>query len=266
MQSQSEQLRALGVSGSEINLMIAVAENEGNLDAVNTWDNSFLSFGLFQWTAGAGTTRGELPALLARVKAEERDQFDKYFGQHGLDVADIKPGDYMSSSTGPITGRFRLRGHMLKTAADKEQLRHALWAFYFWRAGQDPAIQAIEVKHALGRLEQFYSTDAYKVGDHRVSDLVTSEYGVGLILDNHVNRPSHVRQILAKALTQTGLPDPSGWGTGEERRLIAAYLELRVKHGRSPMTDAEKRARVTGKHLAKGLISDQRGSFVRGGG
>jgi hypothetical protein len=122
----------------------------------------------------------------------------------------------------------------------------------------------MEIKHALGRLDQFYSTEDYKVDNkHRVSELVTSEYGVGLILDNHVNRPAYVKACLAKALAQTGLHNPSGWGTEEERTLIDAYLKIRVTYGQSPITDAEKRARVTKKYLTDGTISDRRGSFKR---
>jgi hypothetical protein len=67
----------------------------------------------------------------------------------------------------------------------------------------------------LARLDQFYNTNRYKVGNHRVSDLVTSEYGVGLILDNHVNRPAYVKTCLAKALAQTGLRNP---GAGVRNR------------------------------------------------
>ena len=263
VQSQRDELRNIGVSQSEVNVMLAVAENEGNLDAINTWDDAFLSFGLFQWTAGQASARGELPALLARIKNEDRDLFDKYCGQHGLDVVDIKPSDWMTSNTGPLTGRFSLRGQTIRSKAQKGLLREAPWAFYFWRAGQDPAVQAMEIKHALDRLKQFYSTDRYTVNGHRVSDLVTSEYGVGLILDNHVNRPAYVRQCLAKALVKVALPDPAGWGTEEERKLIASYLEIRVTHGRTPMTHARKRARVTKKYLDNGTISDQRGSFKR---
>ena len=252
----TDRLRALKVTESEINVIIAVAENEGNLDAINTWDNAFLSFGMFQWTAGTGNGKGELPGLLARIKDEDRDLFDRYCGQHGLDVVEL--------TAGAVYGYFSLRGTRIKTAAAKAQLRQAPWAFYFWLAGQDPAVQAIEIKHALGRLDQFYSTDRYRVDDkYRVSDLVTSEYGVGLILDNHVNRPAYVKTCLSRALAQTGLRDPAGWDTGEERRLIDAYLKIRVNYGRSPMTDAEKRARVTKKHLAQGIISDHRGSFKR---
>ncbi len=256
VESHADKLRTLKVTQSEINVMIAVAENEGNLDAINTWDSAFLSFGLFQWTAGQGSARGELPALLARIKGEDRDLFDKYCGQHGLDVVGIVPG--------LVYGYFSLRGTAIKTPAAKEQLRQAPWAFYFWLAGQDPAIQAMEIKHALGRLDQFYNTDRYKVDNkHTVSELVTSEYGVGLILDNHVNRPAYVKACLANALEQTGLSNPEEWDTEEERMLINAYLKIRVNYGRSPMTDAEKRARVTKKYLAEGIISDRRGSFKR---
>ncbi len=256
VKSHADELRVLKITQSEINVMIAVAENEGNLDAINTWDSAFLSFGLFQWTAGQGSARGELPALLARIKNEDRDLFDKYCGQHGLDVVEVTPG--------LVYGYFSLRGTKIKTPTAKEQLRQAPWAFYFWLAGQDPAVQSMEIKHALGRLDQFYDTDRYKVNNrYRVSDLVTSEYGVGLILDNHVNRPAYVKACLAKALVQTGLRDPEGWGNEEERKLIDAYLKIRVTHGGSPMTDAEKRARVTKKYLTNGIISDRRGSFKR---
>lgn len=251
--AHADRLRALKITQSEINVMIAVAENEGNLDAINTWDNAFLSFGLFQWTAGQGAAKGELPALLARIKDEDRDLFDKYCGQHGLDVAEITPG--------PVHGYFSLRGTTLKSTTAKAQLRQAPWAFYFWLAGQDPEIQALEIKHAVARLDQFYDTDRYRVDNKfRVRDLVTSEYGVGLILDQHVNRPAHVRTSLEKALEQTGLTDPGGWGTAEERRLINAYLKIRAT---TSMTDPEKRARVTKKYLTNGIISNQRGSFKR---
>ncbi|MDH5537286.1 MAG: hypothetical protein OEZ08_17170, partial [Betaproteobacteria bacterium] len=250
VKSHADELRALEVTQSEINVMIAVAENEGNLDAINTWDSAFLSFGLFQWTAGTGSAKGELPALLARIKDEDRDLFDKYCGQHGLDVAEITPG--------PVYGYFSLRGATIKSSAAKEQLRQAPWAFYFWLAGQDPAVQAMEIKHALGRLDQFYDT---KVDNrHRVSDLVTSEYGVALILDQHVNRPAHVKACLAEALERTGLRNSGGWGTREERKLMDAYLKIRAK---TSMTDAEKRAQVTRKYLTQGIISDRRGSFKR---
>ena len=263
VESHAEELQRRGVTRSEIKVLASVAENEGHLDAVNTWDSAFLSFGMFQWTAGQRSDPGELPALLARIKSEDRDLFDKYCGQHGLDVTDVLPPDWEASKHGPLTGRFMLRGRPIRSAADKAQLREAAWAFYFWRAGQDPSIQLMEVKHALGRLDWFYDTDHVTPGGHRVAALVSSEYGVALLLDNHVNRPAYVQPILEEALDNAGLPPPSVWGADEERTLIAAYLSLRPTFGRVPMTDAVKRAQVTKKHLDQGILSSERGSFRR---
>lgn len=251
LEAGGERVARLGVTPSALNVALAVAENEGNLDAINTWDNAFLSFGMFQWTAGSGDAKGELPALLARLKATDEELFQRYFGAHGLDVTDTSAG----------YGRFTIHGETLRDAAAKEQLRGPVWAFRFWLAGQDEAVQAVEVAHALARLDGFYRSDGNMAGGHYIADLVTSEYGVGLLLDNHVNRPAYVAPCLAEALEASGLRDPADWGSEEERRLIDAYLARRIDYGRSPMTDAEKRAEVTRRYLERGTISDERGSF-----
>jgi hypothetical protein len=41
-----------------------------------------------------------------------------------------------------------------------------------------------------------------------ISELITSEYGISLILDNHVNRPGYLKPCLEKAMQQAKLPDP----------------------------------------------------------
>lgn len=245
-------LRTLGLTQSAINVMVSVADNEGNLDAINTWDNAFLSFGMFQWTAGTGNGKGELPALVLKIKKTALEEYEAYFGRHGLDVVD----------TNDTSGYFTLNGRRLDTSTAKEQLRTPAWAFYFWLSGQSVTVQAIEIEHALSRLRTFYTADHYRVGPAYVSDLITSEYGVALILDHHVNRPAYVKGCLEQALSQTGLRNPHTWGTAEERRLLAAYLTIRQTYGDSPMTDAAKRANVTKTYLDHGTISDARGSFV----
>jgi len=244
-------LNDLGLTDSAINVMVAVSENEGNLDAVNTWDNSFMTFGMFQWTAGVQSDPGELPALLQKIKAADGPVFQKYFGRHGLDVIDANQ----------ISGFFTLDGQKLATSSLKERLRTYEWAFYFWLAGQDPLVQSIEVQHALSRINTFYRARGYRAKGYDVAELVTSEYGMGLLLDNHVNRPGYIKPCLEKAMEQTGLKRPQNWGTAAERRLIRAYLKIRETHGRYPMTHAARRAAVTKKYLNNGTISDERGSF-----
>lgn len=244
-------LASFGLTDSAVNVIVSVSENEGNLDAINTWDNSFMTFGMFQWTVGSGGSAGELPALLWKITKINEDVFDKYFRRHGIDIA----------NTGDVTGYLTFNGRKIAKAADKEMLRSPQWAFRFWRSGQDPLIQLIEIQHAFSRLERFYRSARAKVKGYFISDLVTSEYGVALILDNHVNRPGHIVPILEKAMDRTGLSNPGTWDTSKEQELIEAYLSIRETHGRLPMTNARKRAEVTTSYLTRGIISDERGSF-----
>jgi parallel beta-helix repeat protein len=244
-------LRDLGLTDSAINVMAAVSENEGNLDAVNTWDNSFMSFGMFQWSTGVESDPGELPALLDKIKSADEAVFQKYYGRHGLDIVD----------TGEISGFFTIEGQRLGTSNQKEQLRTPVWAFHFWLSGQDPVVQATEIRHALSRINTFYRSDSYRVKENFIADLVTSEYGVSLLLDNHVNRPGYIKPCLEKALDQTRLGDPRDWDTAAERKLVEVYLKIRETHGRYPMTDAAKRAAVVKRYLDDGILSDERGSF-----
>ena len=98
-----EKLWEVDLSESEVNVILATSENEGNLDAVNTWDNQFISFGMFQWTAGGPGKPGELPALLQIIKNRYPDDFQHYWAQFGLDVAEA----------GAKTGWFSYRGKRL---------------------------------------------------------------------------------------------------------------------------------------------------------
>ena len=112
------QNRFTHVAPSQLRVMEAVSENEGNLEAINTWDNSFLTFGVFQWTAGAGDSAGELPALLNRLKQADESVFNQCFRQFGLDVYGIK------SSPGRVPrGFFLLNGTPIRKRQQKEQLR-----------------------------------------------------------------------------------------------------------------------------------------------
>jgi peptidoglycan hydrolase-like protein with peptidoglycan-binding domain len=244
-------LTELGLTASAINVMAAVSENEGNLDAVNTWDNSFMTFGMFQWTVGAGGNKGELPALLKKIKTLNPGVFEQYYGQFGLDITE----------TNDFYGYFLLNGKKIANNSGKERLRANQWAFNFWKSGQDPVVQSIQIQHASSRLKTFYRSKQYKIDGYFIADLITSEYGMGLVLDNHVNRPGYVVPCLKAAMDQAHLSNPAEWSTKEELLLIDAYLEVRNSYGKYPMTHAAKRAAVTKKYLKNGIISSERGSF-----
>ncbi|HEV2766067.1 MAG TPA: SH3 domain-containing protein, partial [Pyrinomonadaceae bacterium] len=176
-----------GVSPSRLRIMQAVSANEGKLEAINTWDNAFLTFGIFQWTVGAGTGPGELAAMLARLKRKSPDAFQQYFGQYGLDVSIPNA----APNTLPV-GYFVLNGTELRTPAQKERMRNLDWAYRFWLSGHDPLVRQAQVEHAMERVDLFYRCPRCLIGSRFVGDYVSSECGVALILDQHVNRPGHV--------------------------------------------------------------------------
>ena len=256
-----------GVAPSLLSVMEAVSANEGRLEAINTWDNAFLTFGAFQWTAGSGDGAGELPGLLHRLKRQDATAYERCFGRFGLDAVEItQPAAPGSAEASDVPrGRFSLNGRVLRTAADKEVLRALEWPYRFWRAGHDPAVRRAEIDHAIDRIAVFYRNPGKRVRDRFVADYVTSEYGVALLLDQHVNRPGHVPATLRKAADaiaqELGTDDPTNWGFAEEKRLLDLYLQVRAQ---TSMTDQAQRAQRTKVAVSSGLASDQRGSFVLG--
>lgn len=246
-----------GLSSSMLRVMEAVSVNEGKLEAINTWDSAFLTFGAFQWTAGSQDARGELPALLDLLHREDAPVFETYFGRHGLGFTDTRfPDDYQAS------GRFTLNGAVLRTHQDKAILRSLPWAYRFWLAGHNDVVRRVQIQYAAWRIHRFYRRPRWAYRGRVIGDWLTSEYAVALLLDQHVNRPGHVAKTVAKAVAaleaEIGVTDPSGWGFAEEKRLIDHYLTIRA---RTSMTDSQQRADRTRKVIADGNASDERGSF-----
>jgi hypothetical protein len=238
--------------------MSAVSVNEGKLEAINTYDNSFLTFGCFQWTAGSESAAGELPALVNRLKQADPTAFDELLGQFGLDVASV------SSPPGQTpTGFFSLNGQVINTAAEKQSnLRTLEMAYRFFHAAQDPAMRQVEVEHAASRIDLFYRDASHKILNRFIADYVSSEFGVALILDEHVNRPGHVPGTLAGAVNQfinsSGKNDPATWTDEDEASLLDIYIQRRSTSG---MTDSTNRAEKIRAAVTNGLASAERGSF-----
>ena len=245
------------LSDSLLRVMQAVSANEGKLEAINTWDNAHLTFGCFQWTAGTGDSAGELPALIHRLKRDKPEAFQKYFKDAGLDVVDV------SDSTRDVArGRFSIKGKVLRTTNDKEILRAHTWAYRFWTAGEDEDVREVQIHHAMSRLDTFYRHPGQQILGRPIADYITSQYGVALLLDQHVNRPGHVPKILAlgidRFLREGGKKSPERWSIADELRVLDLYLELRHQ---TSMTDSRKRAQRTLDAVRLGLASDQRNSF-----
>ncbi|MCA6575815.1 MAG: LysM peptidoglycan-binding domain-containing protein [Pseudanabaena sp.] len=247
-------LQQLQMSSSEINVMLVTAANEGSLDAINTWDNQYLSFGIFQWTLGSAGQTGELPALLSNLKRRYPTEFQYYFGQFGVDAI----------SMDGVTGWLSLNGKQLVNAADKNIMRQPIWALRFAIAGMDALVQSVQVLHAISRLDQFYFRPSQTLQGFALSQLLTSEFAVALLLDHHVNRPSHVIGCVADAIARSGLTAAqiAQGSRDNESLIIQNYLILRETYGgANTMTKSRERAESIRNAIATGNLSTQRFSF-----
>ena len=235
---------------SLIRIVAAMSVVEGRLEAVNSYDDSYLSFGIFQWTAGEADADGELAALLARFKVADAGAFTECFGQYGLDVA--------LAHADATTGGLTLAGAKLRTAADKQTLRGIEWAYRFWRAGHHASMRICQFELAASRVARFAEL---AVQGRPIRAWVSSEYSVALMLDEHVNRPSHVPATLGRAIVAIGADtqDPAGWSDAQEQRLIEAYLTERRT---TNMTDSDGRAATIEDAVRGDRLSDRRLSFV----
>ncbi|MGZ5436841.1 MAG: SH3 domain-containing protein [Pyrinomonadaceae bacterium] len=246
------------ISPSRLRVMSAVSTNEGMLEAINTWDSAFLTFGCFQWTVGAGAGAGELPAMVNQLKQTDSTAFNELLGQFGLDIASV------TSSPGQTpTGLFSVNGVTVSSAGDKEsKLRKLEKAYRFFKAGQDDRMRKVEIEFAASRIDLFYRANNRKINNRFVADFVSSEFGVALLLDQHVNRPGNVPQTLADAVNQfinsTGKNDPTTWTDADELNVLNIYIARRANTG---MTDSTDRANRVRQAVANGLASDRRGSF-----
>jgi len=254
IQQNPNLLADLKISKSEVNALLATSENEGNLDAVNTWDNSFMSFGMFQWTLGAGTGEGELPALIKLVKEKYPDAFQQFCGQFGVDV---------SADTNATYGYLIHNNNKVDTVTEKQFFRSNIVAYRFVAAGMDQRVCAVQILHAINRFNLFYFNKTDKLGGNSLFDLLSSEYAAALFLDNHVNRPGYLWPCVAKAISNSGISyeQLKNGGDREEMKVINQYLNVRETYGNSPMTDARNRAAVTKRYLDAGKISASKGSF-----
>jgi hypothetical protein len=246
------------LSPSRLRVMSAVSANEGKLEAINSYDNAFLTFGCFQWTVGVADGAGELPAMVNHLKEANPDAFNDLLGQFGLDIASVN-----SPAGQPPTGFFSLNGSPVKSPTDKQaKLRTLEMAFRFFAAGQNDAMRQAEVEYAASRIDLFYRDANHKVRNLFVGDWVSSEFGVALILDEHVNRPGHVPGTLAAAINDFinggGSSDPTTWGTPDEAKLLNLYIQRR---NHTSMTDSANRAQRIRQAVANGLASASRGSF-----
>jgi hypothetical protein len=184
-----------GLTGSAPTVLKATSVNEGNFSSINGWDHKGITFGFIQMAGGqAGDV---LPTMLATFKKEHPVEFAAMLGNYGIDVRRTAAGAELvvrQPDGGLLTGADAARA-----IGTDPRLAGALAA-----TGLDSDMQDLQVRVANGILQRQRGEQIDVNGQQvKISELITSETGNGILFDRSVHQGSGgARKVLDRVATE----------------------------------------------------------------
>jgi len=242
----------------------AVAEQEclGFFDALNGYDNAFMSLGPCHWTLAIGPASpprnmsrkadaGELPATLAFAIGRDRSIQDHYLTPYGVKpagtwAANGKGTDFDISfqETRNYGGHLEWLGTAdpkIRRVADLSWFRTTHWYRRFLELVRgSEAFRHAQWDMARMRLRDVLATPLGGTGTYKafaLGQLFTSQLAAALLLRLHVRYSAATlpgaRPWIGKAVDLARVTgEPSGWTDAQEERLIQALIahSVRISH------------------------------------
>lgn len=223
--SVNDVLEKSDLSESRKKILRTISAQEGHFTSLNTYDRAVLTWGMVQWTGG---DHSDLTAALTVIKEAEPDAFKARFEKYGIDVVGNQL--VVKGADGTV-----VKGDAAAKAVQGSPILTAVMA----RAGLDPAIQLGEIK-AANETEVERPLNAYLTVQVpskepgkgkprkvriRARDIFTSEYGVGVLVDQTIHG-GFPRRALQRALSkflqdkQADPADVQSWAADAEKALI----------------------------------------------
>jgi hypothetical protein len=177
----------LGLTEPEAKALRYLTSNEGNFDAINTFDIARISFGSIQFAGGRG-----LPRFMALFKASRADAFRRVFAAFGIEVEyDLEGDDVLNAVVtvvDPASARL-LRGSEAETALQADP---RMWAA-FVAAGADRDVQLAQIDAATRDYVRpplaapvEYTAASGMPTSATLSALLDSEKGLAMLIDRAV--------------------------------------------------------------------------------
>ena len=236
------------VTIEEKEILIAVSENEGTFDTVQSYDSEIVSVGLMQKTINI-LGSGELPIQLREFKQINSDKFRLLFENCGWTVDNInnEAHAFYKGKTGQELKDLIRKGF---NASTHGKYVVSIPIEPLINACKDISFQEKQIidylkryKEAINKIPTGFT---YKIGDYAKSKLSKA-----LVFDNDINRPSQVCDCYAKALNlffdqnPNVSNNPNNWGTNHtvyEKQINEIYGPLRGNNEMGfSMTNAIKR-------------------------
>jgi peptidoglycan endopeptidase LytF len=169
-----------------------VSKNEGNYDAINSYDKAAFSFGFIQFAGRTGG--GTLPQFLALAKHQNPEAFEEAFGKFGIDVEfSFRNNKYEPAQVvvvRPDNSQI-LRGTDAELYLRTDKVLHAI----FIRAGHQLEIAKLQVLAAVQeyvnpalRSRISLEVNGIKVEREPTTDYIRSALGITVLIDLAINQ------------------------------------------------------------------------------
>ncbi len=244
------------VTEDEVEIISKMADNEGNIEAVQSYDSEVITAGAMQKTVNP-LGSGEFPIQVRKFKDSNPSLYVELFEKTGwyLDTSSPTPKMYYQNSNWGD-------GEKLEGTALRSSLRNDCSALNFTKVINHPPIASIAC--AISHPE-FIKIQAIDFVDRlrfvlnqrpngytfTVKELFKSKLGKAVALDQSVNRPAHVPSDLKTALDAFHSAHPSismnisSWGaehSNYELEIIELYGNNRdMTHGDSRFQSLKER-------------------------
>ena len=217
-------IQSVGLSARQAQALQYVSTHEGAFDAINSYDQAIFSYGFIQFTGGAAVG-GSLNQVLASMKANAAQSFQRVFQRVGIDVegsgkmaAVTVLDDFGNRQRGDqawlyIQGRPQLYGPFIQAGFEpdlvREQLRMA---------------NALYVQPALN-FKLDVTLGGIRLQIPRLSDVINSEAALTLVIALAVNQgvggmSRTFGAAISAVATQSGLTSSSNLPGINERQVV----------------------------------------------
>ncbi|MCU0448033.1 MAG: LysM peptidoglycan-binding domain-containing protein [Microscillaceae bacterium] len=201
----------LGLNETLAKALKFVARNEGNFDAINTYDEGIFSYGFIQF-AGNG---GGFAPLMAAIKYKAPKLFEEFFQKYGIDVEYSVFDEAIRTAKMIVINPYDKGGKYIIEGLEAERVIRSDQQLYgvFIRAGHHLPIITLQIDSAIRayvqpalQIKLNIIAGTLNLSNVAITDFVKSPLGLALLIDLTVNRwTSQTRDILRDAIEKIAL-------------------------------------------------------------
>jgi hypothetical protein len=250
----------------EFDVIGAMSTNEGNVDAIQSWDSEVVTVGAMQKTINS-TGHGELSTQIAAFKSRNLAAYNELFAHCGWNVQGSGAAAKTTYTHATLTNGVAKTGNDLKVVIRLGFDEQAYTAHHgvhhtayppdiplgsLLQAISDIRYVSLQVDDFIARYHDVLELVVPNTNGSKVGDIFHTKIGRATALDQHVNRPSYVAPDIAMAIHHIGTPF-NNWPTDIVARKI---LELHVIGYYGIHRRMNEGANVPRFHALQSILSD----------